>query len=246
MAGHSKWANIRHRKERMDSKRGKAFSRFIKETTVAAKIGGGDPASNPRLRLALEKARAANVPNDNLERAVKRGNGQLEGVEYAEIRYEGYGPGGAAILVDCLTDNKNRALSDIRHLFNKHGGNLGTDGSVSYLFNRHGQLLYAPGGDESALAELAIENGATDIQSGDDGSMEIVCDAGDLPALLDAMRGAGYPPAEADIVMQAGSDIALAGENAKKMRRLLSSLEDLDDTQYVYTSAVFDEAEEEF
>ncbi|MGI9306719.1 MAG: YebC/PmpR family DNA-binding transcriptional regulator [Gammaproteobacteria bacterium] len=241
MAGHSKWANIRHRKERMDSKRGKIFARLIKETMVAAKIGGPDPDSNPRLRLALEKARAANVPGDNLERAVKRGGGLLEGAEYAEIRYEGFGPGGAAVIVDCLTDNKNRALSDIRFVFNKYGGNLGASGSVSRLFSRSGQLLYAPGADEEKLMETAAENGAEDVRSVEDGSVEIICPAADFAALLEAMRAAGHAPAEADIVMRPAADTPLQGAESQKMGRLLHALEDLDDAQNIYTNAVLEE-----
>lgn len=243
MAGHSKWANIKHRKERMDSRRGKTFARLIKEATVAARIGGADPASNPRLRLALEKARAANVPGDNLDRAIKRGSGQLEGAEYAEMRYEGYGPGGAAIIVDCLTDNKNRALSEVRHLFTKYGGNLGASGSVSYLFSRRGQLLYAPGADENALMEVAAEHGASDMQAGDDGSVEILCEAADFPALNDAMREAGHPPAEADIVMIPSVSTDLSDQDAQRTKKLLDALEDLDDTQHVHTSAMIEEAE---
>ena len=244
MAGHSKWANIRHRKERMDSKRGKTFARLIKETTVAAKIGGPDPDSNPRLRLALEKARAANVPGDNLERAVKRGSGQLEGVDYAEVRYEGYGPGGAAIIVECLTDNKNRALSDIRHAFNKYGGNLGADGSVSYLFSRCGQLWFAPDSD-AKVADVAIEHGASDLHAGDDGSVEVVCEPADFSALLAAMREAGFPPDAADIVMRPSSETVLEGEDAKRTRKLINALEDLDDTQEVHSSAAYADSEEE-
>ena len=243
MAGHSKWANIRHRKERMDSKRGKTFSRIIKEATVAARMGGADPANNPRLRLALEKARAANVPSDTLERAVKRGAGLIEGVEYAEIRYEGYGPGGVAVIVDCLTDNKNRALSDIRHAFSKHGGNLAANGAVSYLFSRQGQMLYAPGCAQEKIIETAIENGAEDYQSGDDGSLEITCEASTFSVLLDALRSADLPPDDADIVMRTTTDTALSEQDAGKMRRLIAVLEDLDDTQHIYTSAVFDEGE---
>lgn len=238
MAGHSKWANIRHRKERMDSKRGKIFARLIKEATVAARIGGADAAHNPRLRLAIEKARAANVPNDNLERAIKRGAGQLEGVEYAEIRYEGYGPGGAAVLVDCLTDNKNRALSDVRHAFNKHGGNLGAGGSVAYLFSRCGQLWYAPEKFAEAAADIAIENGASDLHSGADGSMEVVCAPEAFSPLCDALRAAGYAPDAADIVMRPSSETALGEADSARMRKLLNALEDLDDTQEVHTAAV--------
>ncbi len=240
MAGHSKWANIRHRKERMDSKRGKVFARLIKETAVAAKIGGADPANNSRLRLALEKARAANVPGDNLERAVKRGGGQLEGVQYAEIRYEGYGPGGCAIIVDCLTDNKNRALSEIRNAFHKNGGNLGA-GSVERLFSRCGQLFYAPGADETALVEIAAENGASDWYTGEDGSVEILCAAADFAGLAEAMRAAGHPPAEADIVMRPSAETPLTGEDAQKTERLIRILEDLEDAQHVYTNAVWEE-----
>ena len=243
MAGHSKWANIRHRKERMDSKRGKVFARLIKETAVSAKMGGPDPDSNPRLRLALEKARAANVPSDNLERAIKRGSGQLEGADYVEIRYEGYGPGGAALIVDCLTDNKNRALSEVRHALNKHGGNLGAGGSVAYMFSRCGILLYAPGADETALMETAIENSATDLQSGEDGSVEIFCDAADFPNLNDAMRAAGHIPAEADVIMRPSTETTLSDDDAHKMRRLIGALEDLEDVQQVHTSAVWDEEE---
>ncbi len=244
MAGHSKWANIKHRKERMDAKRGKTFSRLIKEATVAARIGGPDAASNPRLRLALEKAREANVPNDNLERAVKRGGGQLEGADYQEIRYEGYGPGGAAIIVDCLTDNKNRALSEVRHAFTRHGGNLGTDGSVSYLFSRCGQLLFAPGIDETALMEAAIDHGAEDLQTDDEGGIEIICAATDFPSLLDAVRAAGHTPDVAEIIMRPSSAIPLDQADSVKMRKLLSTLEDVDDVQQVHTSAILQDEEE--
>ncbi|MGU9951483.1 MAG: YebC/PmpR family DNA-binding transcriptional regulator [Gammaproteobacteria bacterium WSBS_2016_MAG_OTU1] len=243
MAGHSKWANIRHRKERMDSRRGKVFARLIKEASVAARMGGGDPDSNPRLRLAIEKARAANVPNDNLERAVKRGSGQLEGVEYAEVRYEGYGPGGAAVIVDCLTDNKNRSLSDVRHAFNKHGGNLGANGSVSYLFSRCGQFLYAPDADETAIMDIAVDNGAQDIQTAEDGSIEIICDAVDFTTLLDSLRAADLPPAEADIIMRPANEMVLEDKDADRMRKLLMALEDLDDTHQVHTSAALDDEE---
>ncbi len=222
----------------MDSKRGRVFARLIKEATVAARIGGADPSHNPRLRLAVEKARAANVPNDNLERAIKRGGGQLEGAEYAEIRYEGYGPGGAAVLVDCLTDNKNRALSDVRHVFNKHGGNLGAGGSVAYLFSRCGQLWYAPAAFSAAAADIAIENGASDLHSGEDGSMEVVCAAEEFSALCDALRAAGYAPDAADIVMRPSSETALGEIDSARMRKLLNALEDLDDTQEVHTAAV--------
>lgn len=245
MAGHSKWANIRHRKERMDSKRGKIFSRLIKEIAVAAKTGGTDPAANPRLRLAVEKAREANVPNDNLERAIKRGGGQLEGADYAEIRHEGYGPGGAAIIVDCLTDNKNRTLPEVRHVFTKHGGNLGANGSVSYLFHRCGQILCATGDNETRLMEIAIENGAEDFEpvGSDNGEVEITCAPNDFPDLLSALKNAGYAPEFAEIVMSATNEISLKGEEAKRMQKLLAALEDLDDTQQIHTSAIFEEEE---
>ena len=245
MAGHSKWANIRHRKERVDAKRGKTFSRLIKEVTVAAKTGGMDAAANPRLRLALEKAREANVPNDNLERAIRRGGGQLEGgASYNEVRYEGYGIGGAAVLVDCLTDNKNRTLGEVRHAFNKYGGNLGTDGSVVYLFNRCGQLLFCGVKDSGALMETAIDNGADDFREEDGGDIEIICPPDDFPTLLDAVRAAGYAPDAADVVMRPQNDVSLAGDDGKRMRRLLDVLEDLDDTQQVYTNADIQEEEE--
>lgn len=244
MAGHSKWANIRHRKERMDAKRGKIFSRLIKEVTVAAK-NGTDAAANPRLRLALEKAREANVPNDNIDRAVKRGGGLLEGgASYAEVRYEGYGIGGAAVLVDCLTDNKNRTFPEVRRAFTKHGGNLGTDGSVTYLFARCGQLLFARVADGAALMEVAIDNGADDFiadesggEDGEGGGVEIICAPESFEALLAAVRAAGYTPDEADIIMRAENEIALSGEDAHRMQRLLDALEDLDDTQQIYTNA---------
>ena len=238
MAGHSKWANIRHRKERMDAKRGKIFSRLIKEVTVAAR-GGADASGNPRLRLALEKAKEANVPGDNIERAIKRGAGMLEGAAaYSEVRYEGYGIGGAAVLVDCLTDNKNRTLPEVRRAFTKHGGNLGTDGSVSYLFTRCGQLLYANAAAPAALMDTAIENGAEDfIEDGESGGIEVLCAPENFETLLAAVRSAGAPPDEADIVMRPQNEVALEGEDAKRMQRLLDALEDLDDTQQIYTNA---------
>lgn len=222
----------------MDAKRGKAFSRLIKEVTVAAK-GGADVSGNPRLRLALEKAKEANVPGDNIERAIKRGAGLLEGAAaYSEVRYEGYGIGGAAVLVDCLTDNKNRTLPEVRRAFTKHGGNLGTDGSVAYLFTRCGQLLYAQAENPTALMDTAIEHGAEDfITEAESGGIEVLCAPEQFEALLTALRAAGSPPDEADIVMRAQSEIALAGEEAQRMQKLLDALEDLDDTQQIYTNA---------
>ena len=249
MAGHSKWANIRHRKERMDSKRGKVFSRLIKEIAVAARIGGIDPAANARLRLALEKARDANVPGDNLERAVKRGGGQLDGVDYSETRHEGYGPGGAAVIVDGLSDNKNRTLAEVRHAFTKHGGNLGANGSVSYLFRHCGQILCAVGDDETKLMEVAIDNGAegftsVEVTNDADGAVEITCKPSSFPELLEAIKKAGYNPEFAEIVMSATNEISLQDEEAKRMQKLLMMLDDLDDTQHIYTNAVFKEEEE--
>ena len=244
MAGHSKWANIRHRKERVDAKRGKIFSRLIKEVTVAAK-NGADPAANPRLRLALEKAKEANVPNDNIDRAIKRGGGLLEGgANYSEVRYEGYGIGGAAVLVDCLTDNKNRTLPEVRNVFTKNGGNLGTDGSVAYLFARCGQLLFERVADAAALMEVAIDNGADDfIADEESGGVEIVCAPDSFEALLAAVRAAGHAPDEADIIMRAENEIILSGEDGNRMQRLLDALEDLDDTQQIYTNADIREGE---
>ena len=240
MAGHSKWANIRHRKERMDAKRGKIFSRLIKEVAVAARVGGADAAANPRLRLALDKARAANVPNDNLERAIKRAAGRQEGEAYAEARYEGYGAGGAAILIDCLTDNKNRTYPEVRNVFTKHGGNLGGGGSVAYLFRRCGQLLFANAQDGDALMDIAIAHGAEDFFA-DDGGVEILAPPENLPALLDALKQAGREPDEADVVMRAEETVAVGGEAAHKLRRLLDALEDLEDAQAVYTNAQIEE-----
>lgn len=236
MAGHSRWANIRHRKERADAKKGKLFSRLIKEVAVAARIGGSDMDSNPRLRLALEKARAANVPSGNLDRAVKRGGGLLEGANFEEVRYEGYGPGGVAVIVDCLTDNKNRALSEVRLAFNRRGGNLGAAGSVSYLFRRRGTLLFAPGVDAEKAIDAAIENGAADFAQESDGSVEIVVDPGGFHSLLEAIEAAGFKPDEAEIVMRADSEIELPPPEAAKMRQLLEALEDIDDAQQVHSN----------
>lgn len=236
MAGHSKWANIRHRKERVDAKRGKVFSRLVKEVFVAAKMGGIDPDANPRLRLALERARDANVPNDNIDRAVKRGGGQLEGVNYAEVRYEGYAAGGAALLLDCLTDNKNRTLPEVRRALIKHGGNLAAEGAVSYLFSRCGQLLFSNPSDGAKLMDVAAEHNAAEFNE-EDGGVEILCAPEDFPALLDAVRAGGFPPDAADIVMRADGDMPLFGEEARRMQKLLDALEELDDVQSVYTNA---------
>lgn len=242
MAGHSKWANIQHRKGRQDAKRGKIFTRLIKEITVAARMGGGDPTMNPRLRLAIDKATDNNMPKDNIERAIKRGSGDLDGVNYEEIRYEGYGIGGAAVIVDCLTDNRVRTVADVRHAFTKFGGNLGTDGSVSFLFKHCGQLLFAPGTPEDKLLEAALEAGAEDVLTNDDGSLEVITGPHDYPAVRGALEKAGFKPGLADVVMKPSTETELAGEDAQRMQKLLDALESLDDVQEVYTNAVMDEA----
>jgi len=242
MAGHSKWANIKHRKERSDAKRGKIFTRLIKEITVASRLGGGDPNSNPRLRLAIDKARSENMPNDNIQRAMQRGAGELEGVSYEEIRYEGYGAGGAAVIVDCMTDNRTRTVADVRHAFAKNGGKLGSDGSVAYLFRHCGQLVFAPGTDENKVMEAALDAGADDVVTNDDGSIEVLCEPAQFAAVKTALEKAGLKPALAELGMKPTSENALGGEDAAKMRRLLEALENLDDVQDVYTSAVLDGA----
>ncbi len=241
MAGHSKWANIQHRKGRQDAKRGKIFTRLIKEITVAARIGGGDPGSNPRLRLAMDKAYDNNMPKDNVERAIKRGTGDLDGVNYEEIRYEGYGIGGAAVIVDCMTDNRTRTVADVRHAFSKNGGNLGTDGSVAFLFRHCGQMLFAPDTPEDSLMEAAIDAGAEDVISNDDGSIEVITSPGDFTAVRAALDKAGFKSELAEVTMKATTENALAGEDALRMQKLLDTLESLDDVQEVYTTAVMDE-----
>jgi YebC/PmpR family DNA-binding regulatory protein len=241
MAGHSKWANIQHRKGRQDAKRGKIFTRLIKEITVAAKLGGGDPAINPRLRMAIEKAKAESMPKDNIENAVKRGSGQLEGVNYEEIRYEGYGINGAAVMVDCLTDNRQRTVADVRHAFSKYGGNLGTDGSVAFLFKHCGTLLFAPGVDEDKVLEAALEAGAEDVVSDEDGSIEVVTAPSDFSTVKEALEAAGFKPEVAEVTMKAASETVFTGDDAVKMQKLLDALDDLDDVQDVYTSALIEE-----
>jgi YebC/PmpR family DNA-binding regulatory protein len=240
MAGHSKWANIRHKKERMDAKKGKAFTRLIKEITVAARLGGADPALNPRLRLAMDKAADANMPKDNVERAVKRGSGDLEGVSYEEVRYEGYGAAGAAVMVDCLTDNRTRTVADVRHAFAKNGGNLGTDGSVAYLFKHCGQFVFAPGTPEDKLMEVALDAGAEDVVTNEDGSLEVISASADFQKVRDALGKSGLKPEVAEITMKPVSESALTGEDAGRMQKLLEALESLDDVQEVYTTAVLD------
>ncbi|MGE0358572.1 MAG: YebC/PmpR family DNA-binding transcriptional regulator [Burkholderiales bacterium] len=241
MAGHSKWANIQHRKGRQDAKRGKIFTRLIKEITVAARMGGGDPDMNPRLRLAVDKATENNMPKDNIERAIKRGTGDLDGVNYEEIRYEGYGIGGAAVIVDCLSDNRTRTVADVRHAFSKHGGNLGTDGSVAFLFRHCGQLLFAPGTDEEKLLEAALEAGAEDVVASDDGSLEVITAPHDFPAVKAALDKAGFRAEVAEVTMKPATEIGLAGEDAARMQKLLDALESLDDVQAVFTTAAMDE-----
>jgi YebC/PmpR family DNA-binding regulatory protein len=241
MAGHSRWANIRHRKDRADAKRGKVFTKVIKEVTVAAKLGGGDPSMNPRLRLALAKAQEANVPKDNLERAIKRGTGELEGVAYEEIRYEGYGTAGAAVMVDCLTDNRTRTVGEVRHAFTKHGGNLGTDGSVGFLFKHCGQFVLAPGTSEERVMEAAIDAGAEDVLTNDDGSVEVVCAPGDFEAVKAALAKAGLQPEFAEVTMKPTAEVVLKGDEGARMQKLLDALESLDDVQDVYTTAAIEE-----
>ncbi|MXS83237.1 YebC/PmpR family DNA-binding transcriptional regulator [Nitrosomonas oligotropha] len=241
MAGHSKWANIKHKKAAQDAKRGKVFTRLIKEITVAARMGGGDPDSNPRLRLAVDKAYDQNMPKDNVERAIKRGSGALDGVDYEEIRYEGYGIAGAAVMVDCMTDNRVRTVADVRHAFTKYGGNLGTDGSVSFLFKHCGQLIFAPETDEDKLIEAAVEAGAEDVISNDDGSIEVITAPYEFINVKAALEKVGFKAELAEVTMKPGNEAVLTGDDAVKMQKLLDALENLDDVQNVYTTAVLDE-----
>ena len=240
MAGHSRWANVKHRKERADAKRGKIFTRLIREITVAARLGGGDPGGNPRLRLAIDKAREQNLPNDNIQRAMQRGAGELEGVAYEEIRYEGYGPGGAAIMVDCMTDNRTRTVAEVRHAFTKNGGNLGADGSVAYLFKHVGQFIFAPGTSEDRVMEVGLDAGAEDVVKNDDDSVELVCAPADFPAVKAALEKAKLKPDLAEITWKPANEVTLAPEPQARMRSLVDALENLDDVQNVYTTAVLD------
>lgn len=240
MAGHSKWANIKHKKAATDAKRGKIFTRLIKEITVAARLGGGDSASNPRLRLAIDKAYEHNMPKDNVERAVKRGSGELDGVNYEEVRYEGYGIAGAAVLVDCMTDNRVRTVADVRHAFAKYGGNLGTDGSVAFLFKHCGQMLFAPGTNEDRLMEAALEVGAEDVISNDDGSIEVITAPYEFATIKAALEKAGFKAELAEVTMKPENETVLTGDDAVKMQKLLDALENVDDVQEVYTTAVID------
>jgi YebC/PmpR family DNA-binding regulatory protein len=231
MAGHSKWANIQHRKGRQDARRGKLFTRLIKEITVAAKLGGADVSTNPRLRMAMEKASDANMPKDTVQKAIQRGAGGLDGANYDEIRYEGYGIGGAAIIVDCMTDNRTRTVAEVRHAFSKNGGNLGTDGSVAYLFKHCGQLLFAPGTSEDRVMEAAIEAGAEDIVSDEEGGVEVICAPGDFAQVKQALEAAGLKAEVAEITMKPLTEIELGGEDGARMQKLLDALENLDDVQ---------------
>ena len=237
MAGHSKWANIQHRKKAVDAKRGKIFTRVNRELTVAAREGGSDPDANPRLRLAIQKANAANMPKDTIERTIKKACGELEGVTYEEIRYEGYGQGGVAVMIDTLTDNRNRTVAEVRHAFSKHGGNLGTDGSVSYLFSKLGVINFEPGTDEDQVMEVALESGADDVVTEDDGSIEVLTSAEAYTDVALAMEEAGLEPANSEVTMRASTEVALDDETGKKVLNFIDILEDLDDTQAVYSNA---------
>ena len=237
MAGHSKWANIQHRKKAQDAKRGKAFTKLIREITVAARMGGGDAAANPRLRAAIDAALSANMPKDTIDRAVKRGAGGQEEQNLEEIRYEGYGPNGVAVMVDCMTDNRNRTVADVRHAFTKCGGNLGTDGSVAFLFSKVGQLSYPTGADEDQIMEAALESGAEDVVTNDDGSVDVLTKPEDFSSVKQAMVESGLKPEQAEVTMRASTNTVLGVEGAGKMVKLLDLLEDLDDVQKVYSNA---------
>jgi YebC/PmpR family DNA-binding regulatory protein len=241
MAGHSKWANIKHKKAATDAKRGKIWTRLIKEITVAARMGGGDVAANPRLRLAVDKAADANMPKENVTRAIQRGSGGLEGVNYEEVRYEGYGIGGAAIIVDCMTDNRVRTVAEVRHAFNKHGGNMGTEGSVAFMFKHCGQFLFAPGTNEDKLMEAALEAGAEDVLADEEGGFEVLCAPNDFAAVKDALDAAGFKAEVAEIIMKPATETVFAGDDALKMQKILDALENLDDVQEVYTNALIEE-----
>lgn len=237
MAGHSKWANIQHRKGAQDKKRGKLFTKLIREITIAARMGGSDIAANPRLRLAVDKAKAQSMPKDKIERAIKRGAGEIDGVAYEEVRYEGYGPGGVAIMVDCMTDNRNRTVADVRHVFSKFGGNLGSDGSVAYLFDHVGLINYAASVSEEKVMEAALEAGAEDVVSNDDHSIDVLTDPAEFERVSDAMEAAGLKPEYAEVTMRASTSAVLGEEEAASMVKLLEALEDLDDVQNVYSNA---------
>ncbi|HPZ58346.1 MAG TPA: YebC/PmpR family DNA-binding transcriptional regulator [Ottowia sp.] len=237
MAGHSKWANIQHRKGRQDEKRQRIWTRVVREIMVAARTGGGDPAANPRLRLAIEKAKAANMPADTVKRNIDKATGNLEGVNYEEIRYEGYGIGGAAIIVDTMTDNRVRTVADVRHIFSKYGGNMGTEGSVAFQFKHVGQIIFAPGTNEDKVMEVALEAGADDVITDDDGAIEVLTDPAQFEAVKNALHAAGLAPEVAEVTMRAENSIDLAGDDAARMQKLLDMLEDLDDVQDVFHNA---------
>ena len=239
MAGHSKWANIQHRKGRQDDKRGKVWTKIIREVTVAARLGGGDTAINPRLRMAMDKAREANMPADNHKRAIDRGTGNLDGAHYEEIRYEAYGPGGAALIIDCMTDNRVRTVAEVRHALSKNGGNLGTEGSVAFQFRHCGQLVFAPGTSEDKVMEVALEAGADDVITDDDGAIEVLTPPAQFEAVRAALEAAALQPELAVITMRADNTVELAGDDAEKMQKLIDALEDLDDVQEVYHNAAF-------
>ena len=241
MAGHSKWANIQHRKGRQDEKRGRIFTKLIREVTVAAKLGGADISANPRLRLAVDKAKAESVPKDNIENAIKRGTGALEGVVYEEARYEGYGIGGAAVMVDCLTDNKVRTVADVRHAFSKYGGNMGTDGCVAFQFTHCGQLMFAPGTNEDALMEAALEAGADDVVTNDDGSIEVITGPWEFSGIRETLEKAGFRAEFGEVTMKPQNETVLSGEDGQRMQKLLDMIEALDDVQEVYTSAIIED-----
>ncbi len=240
MAGHSKWANIQHRKGRQDEKRGKIWTRIIREITVAARAGGGDAASNPRLRLAIDRAKAANMPADRVKYNIDKATGELDGVSYEEIRYEGYGIGGAAIIVDTMTDNRVRTVAEVRHVFSKYGGNMGTEGSVAFQFKHCGQIIFAPGASEDRIMEVALELGAQDVITDDDGAIEVITAVTDFEAVKNALEAAALVPDDAEVTMRAENPIEVTGEDALRMQKLLDALEDLDDVQEVYHNAELD------
>ena len=241
MAGHSKWANIQHRKGRQDEKRGKIWTRIIREITVAARQGGGDLSANPRLRLAVDKAKAANMPADRVKYNIDKATGSLDGLQYEEIRYEGYGIGGAAIIVDTMTDNRVRTVAEVRHAFSKHGGNLGTEGSVAFQFKHCGQLVFAPGTSEDKVMEVDLEAGADDVITDDDGAIEVITAPSEFEAVKNALEAAGLMPELAEVTMRADNTIELSGEEAARMQKLLDVLEDLDDVQNVFHNADINE-----
>jgi YebC/PmpR family DNA-binding regulatory protein len=241
MAGHSKWANIQHRKNRQDAKRGSLWTKIIREVTVAARDSGPDPAMNPRLRLALDKARLGNVPKDKLNNAIQRGAGKLEGASYEEIRYEGYGIGGAAVMIDCMTDNRTRTVAEVRHALSKNGGNLGTDGSVAFNFKHCGQFVFAPGTAEEKVMDTALDAGAEDVVSNDDGTIEVICAPADFEAVREALEKAGLKSELAEVTMKPLAETVLTGDDGQKMQKLLDALDDLDDVQQVYTTAAIED-----